>query len=206
MSTTGVRELFRVVFSHRSFTLGIFLLLFFPHLFSSGGSKWFGQIGIPRIFSGDEPHYLVTINSLYKNHTFDLRQAYQSALEGSFDAGRSFAGVQLDHHTGWYWDNTYHFWASMVVSEPSFFTKNEQGKLVFQFIPSAPSDLGLRPEYSFHPLSFAVILAPFLYWFKNTDWIEPLALLCRVWLLSSDLFCIGGCSLRSLAIKSSSIG
>ena len=61
--------------------------------------RW-GQfaVGLPRVLSGDSPHYLVAVNSLVEDGDFDLSNNYDQALRGDWDAGSRFRGVEVDRH------------------------------------------------------------------------------------------------------------
>ena len=61
--------------------------------------RW-GQfsMGLPRVLSGDSPHYLVAVNSLVEDGDFDLRNNYDQALGGDWDAGWRFRRVEIDRH------------------------------------------------------------------------------------------------------------
>lgn len=60
-----------------------------------GGVEWAN----PASYSGDEPHYLMVVNSMLFDRDLDLRDDYERVRTGSTDAGRRFRGAQLDHHT-----------------------------------------------------------------------------------------------------------
>ncbi|HUH00370.1 MAG TPA: hypothetical protein VML75_00165, partial [Kofleriaceae bacterium] len=64
---------------------------------------WSAERGVewaePASYSGDEPHYLMVVNSLLFDRDLDLREDYDRVRAGSDDAGRRFRGAQLDHHT-----------------------------------------------------------------------------------------------------------
>ena len=55
-------------------------------------------VGLPRALSGDSPHYLVAVNSLVEDGDFDLKNNYDQALGGDWDAGSRFRGVEIDRH------------------------------------------------------------------------------------------------------------
>ena len=61
--------------------------------------RW-GQfaVGLPRVLSGDSLHYLVAVNSLVEDGDFDLRNNYDQALGGDWDAGWRFRRVEIDRH------------------------------------------------------------------------------------------------------------
>ena len=72
------------------------LLLLLPHVFST---RWSEQnVGLARVYSGDEPHYLVQINSLARDRDFDISNNYDWALAGADDAGRPFRNWPLERH------------------------------------------------------------------------------------------------------------
>lgn len=54
---------------------------------------------LPLTRSGDEPHYMIVINSIIFDRDLDLRDDYERVRLGGFEAGRRFAGSNLDHHT-----------------------------------------------------------------------------------------------------------
>ncbi|HEV3343771.1 MAG TPA: hypothetical protein VG125_25585 [Pirellulales bacterium] len=109
----------------------------------------------PRVFSGDEPHYLLMLNSLIRDGDLDLRNNYTAVWQGSQQAGRSFAGRPLDHHTKWYEGNRLIAWG--------------QG---------ASSTQPPAREYSWHPPGLPLLLAPLLWPLRDTRWVEPAALAC----------------------------
>ena len=55
-------------------------------------------LALPRVLSGDSPHYLVSVHSLVEDGDFDLRNNYDAARAGAFEAGVRFRGVELDRH------------------------------------------------------------------------------------------------------------
>lgn len=53
----------------------------------------------PRVHSGDEPHYLLIVNSLLRDHDLVLGDDYRRVRAGGAEAGLDFRGDELDHHT-----------------------------------------------------------------------------------------------------------
>ena len=49
--------------------------------------------------SGDEPHYLLILNSILRDGDLQLEADYRRVAAGGGDAGMRFRGVHLDHHT-----------------------------------------------------------------------------------------------------------
>src|SRR5262249_30427843 len=141
-------------------------LLLLPHCFAgplAGTKKW--HLGLPRIISGDEPHYLVLINSLIEDGDLDLRNNYSSALKGSFQAGETWAGFPLDHHTVWYQRDQRREWRDIYNSDQRWQMNEKSETLPPLKSGIAPIDEN-HPEYSLHGPGLAFLLAPFLYPFR----------------------------------------
>lgn len=72
-------------------------------LLATRGSVWVPGRGTaeapPGATSGDEPHYLLLVQSLLLDGDLDLASDYAAVAAGASRAGRRFAGVPLDHHT-----------------------------------------------------------------------------------------------------------
>lgn len=49
--------------------------------------------------AGDEPHYMIVVNSILFDHDLELQDDYARVTEGGLGAGARFRGVDLDHHT-----------------------------------------------------------------------------------------------------------
>src|SRR5689334_14565569 len=80
----------------------LIVLLLWPQLFAAE-LGWSGKyLGWARVLTGDEPHYLVLVNSVLNDHDLDLRNNYESVLEGSEQAGARFRFSNLDHHVSYY--------------------------------------------------------------------------------------------------------
>lgn len=143
--------------------------------------------GLPGVLSGDEPHYLVMIHSLIDDGDFDLANNYRDVHRGGLQAGRIFAGEPLDHHVNWYEDGRLVKWWQVYEMEPERWERDGDGRPV----PTPRRGEAVRSvggrEYSQHPVGLAVLLAPFLFAFRNTALVEPAALLC------SGLATVGGC-------------
>jgi hypothetical protein len=136
------------------------------------------SLGSPGVLSGDEPHYLVLINSLINDGDFDLANNYQDAHRGGLQAGRIFSGQPLDHHVNWYDDGQIVKWWQVYELDPEKWERDSQGLPV----PTLRSDSTIRPmsdkEYSQHPVGLAVVLAPILVAFRGTSLVESVAILC----------------------------
>ena len=53
----------------------------------------------PRAIGGDEPHYLIMINSLLFKHNLHVETAYDDVDFGGPEAGVMFRGIKIDRHT-----------------------------------------------------------------------------------------------------------
>ena len=71
--------------------VGLALLLLAPLGVSRSLQRDFSP-GLPGVRSGDEPHYLVLINSVISDGDFDLANNYRDMHRGGPQAGRVFAG------------------------------------------------------------------------------------------------------------------
>jgi hypothetical protein len=134
---------------------------------SGGGSTL--VIDWPRVCSGDEPHYLLMVNSLICDGDLDLRNNYTGLSSASLQAGRSFAGRPLDHHTKWF-----------------------EGSRLVTWGQGAASSEPPAHEYSWHPPGLPLLLAPLVWPLRGTPWVEPAALLSTavVTIVGLAFFCI----------------
>jgi hypothetical protein len=161
------------------------LLLLAPLFVSRCVEKPF-SLGLPVVETGDEPHYLVLINSVIGDGDFDLANNYRDVHRGGLQAGRKFAGKALDHHVNWYRDDQLMKWWQAFEMEAKRWDTDEDGHPV----PTSNGDMSRRPvrkeEYSQHPVGLPFLLAPILFAFRGTSLVEPAAILC------SGLATVGG--------------
>ena len=123
---------------------------------------------IPAVKGGDEPHYLVMLNSLMLDHDLDLKNNYASVHGGSNQAGRWFSGEPLDHHVVWFVGGQVTGWGEMYGFNPPSVVPVSKNPLVNQV-------RGL-PEYGSHPPGLPLLLAPLLYPLRHTNFVEPAAI------------------------------
>jgi hypothetical protein len=145
------------------------------------------SLGLPRVFSGDEPHYLLLINSVINDADFDLANNYHDVHQGGLQAGRNFSGSALNHHVNWYQhDHIFKWWQAYELDAEKW-AKDGAGHPV----PTFRSDSTVWPvsehEYSQHPVGLAFLLAPFLFALRGTSLVEPGAIFC------SGLATVAGC-------------
>jgi hypothetical protein len=154
------------------------LALLTPLLFGSLQSRNPLRVGVPLIFSGDEPHYLVLINSLILDGDLDLANNYAAARRGSADAGRIRAGYALDHHTVWFENGERRNWWQVYELDPWKFDSGSVDHRMARLRAGQRAPPAGHPEYSTHPVGLAIFLAPVLFPFRGTGLVEPLAVIC----------------------------
>ncbi len=159
------------------FLLVIAALLLLPLVWSEDPETHRFKLALPSVTSGDEPHYLILLNSVINDGDLDLRNNYESSHAGSDQAGRRHSRRPLDHHSVFYVGGKKHKWSDLYFRSTDKWRWNERNVLV-PGRQSSDVDLGDAPEYSAHPPGLAFLLAPFVIAFRGTAWVEPIALLC----------------------------
>jgi hypothetical protein len=152
--------------------LVVVLALLAPLLWSKDGSR------LPHIFSGDEPHYLLSIHSVILDRDLDLANNYAAVHEGATHAGQSFAGSALDHQSVWFENGQRRNWETVYERKPENFDRDSNGHPTPRLQLGAIEPLSGHPEYSQHPMGMALLLAPALYPIRHTAYVEPIAIVC----------------------------
>jgi hypothetical protein len=152
------------------------LLLLFPLAFSSDSTRPL-HLDLPRVFSGDEPHYLVLINSVLLDGDLDLANNYAAVHRGEPQAGARFSGFPLDHHTYLFEGGSRKKWDKIYETNWSFWDHDSEGHPVPR-LRAGQSAVAGHPEFSQHPPGSALLLAPLLFAFRGTQFLEPLAIAC----------------------------
>jgi hypothetical protein len=154
-------------------------LLLVPHVFRGLGP---GQgFGAPWVFSGDEPHYLILVNSLLLDGDLDVANNYESVHRGGLDAGRRWAQIRcLDNHSSFLRDGKQVLWHTVYdcKAQPGAWTTDATGQVHPPRLPGAREAPPGTPEYSMHQPGIAILLAPVLYPFRGTRYLESVAVLC----------------------------
>ena len=168
----------------------VVLALAAPLYWSSNGKP------LPSIFSGDEPHYLLTINSLLLDGDLDLANNYAGVHKGSRQAGANFAGAPLDHQSVWFEHGVRQNWENVYENESDKFDRDAEGHPLPRLRPGLTEPMPGHPEYSTHPPGMALLIAPVLYPFRHTEFVEPMAIVCSTFAVIIAFFLF-----RSLLLK-----
>ena len=185
------RAVGRFVASRFAFHAVVAVLLFVPHLFGSRDSPAPWHFGIPRIHSGDEPHYLVHVHSIVDDHDLDLGNQYLKVHKGSMDAGFLVRGADLNHHSVWFVDGKRVHWAEVFKRVPPW-DKDADGHWVPTVRPGVDPKLLPKGEVPWNSPGLPLLLSPFFFAVKGLGygaWIEPAAtFLSAFMILIASLF------------------
>jgi hypothetical protein len=177
----------RLTQSHCAIALACLALLLLAPICVSRSIEKPLALGLPGVLAGDEPHYLVIINSLINDGDFDLANDYRDVHRGGAEAGRTFAGTPLDHHVNWSEGGRIVKWFQVYELDAERWQKDSDGHPVSTLKSESRSRRLPEHEYSQHPVGLAVVLAPVLFPFRGTSLVEPVAILC------SGLATVAGC-------------
>lgn len=135
--------------------------------------------GYPRVFRGDEPHYVVMLTSLVRDGDLDLANNYTSVHNGGDDAGYQWRGMPLDNHTAAVIDGKRVLWEWVYDyrgKDPEEWAEDADGRWVPPVFPGKePFPPGVV-QRSVHQAGAAFLLYPLLYPLRDTPRIESAAL------------------------------
>lgn len=155
-------------------------LLLDPLAFSGQSADRPDAIGLclPRVHCGDEPHYLVMLNSLIGDGDLDLANNYAGVHRGELDAGRSASGHDLDHHVKWYKGDRLLAWYDVFIMPHGAWRQDSDGHPMPTLRPGAAAADAPAHEYSWHPAGLPLLVAPLVWPLAGSRWVEPAALAC----------------------------
>lgn len=162
--------------SDRYVVAGVIILLLLPLVLNESGGRRHLKFRWPDVFSGDEPHYLVAVNSVVRDGDLDLANNYDSVHRGSCQAGCSLRKNPLGHHVIWYEDGRRIEWSEIFWVDQDRWLESISGVPVPAKLgeATAPSST----EYSWHPPGHALLLAPLLWPVRGSAvWLERAAVL-----------------------------
>jgi hypothetical protein len=151
------------------------LLLFVPHLFGSRESPAPYYFGIPRIHSGDEPHYLVFVHSVVEDGDLDLTNNYRAVHEGGNQAGLLFRGSRLDHHSVWFVGDRRVEWRNVFHVDEKDWGKDAAGHWTPTVRPGVAPELLPKREAPWNSPGLAILLAPLFYFVRGSEALEAFA-------------------------------
>jgi hypothetical protein len=158
----------------RLFLVAMAGMLLVPHFFAHHWAAPPLRLGLPRVFSGDEPHYLVMLNSLLRDGDLDLANNYQSAAAGGDDAGLVHSRLPtLDHHVGWYVGDRFVRWRDIYQFVPSDADAGQAQLVVTD--PALQRQITAK-EYPAHWPGLPMLLAAVLFPLRHSTLLEPAAL------------------------------
>jgi len=149
--------------------------LLIPHGCSSPESA--DRIGLARVYSGDEPHYLVLLNSIVRDWDFDVANNYRGMHQGDDEAGQRFRGGSLDHHTAWIANGRYVSWPEVYEWYGDLWDHDAAGHPVPKLRAGFDSTFAATRETSMHWPGLPLFLTPFVFLLAGTSWLEPAAIL-----------------------------
>lgn len=153
------------------YTLAILLLLLPQILPNVGDKRW---VRLPRVWSGDEPAYLVAITSAARDFDADLSNNYDSAFAGGDDAGERRSGTLLDRHLAAGFHGRTAIWHEFYDSDA--WKAAHRHVWPPPRIPNTPDPPAFR--YSSHPDGLVVLLTPVWLVFGHTSLLEPAVVFC----------------------------
>ncbi len=162
-------EVRRICRKNVAFCFVMAVLLLAPHVTSFPA----------RAFSGDEPHYLLMLNSLLNDGDLDLANNYANVHAGGIQAGQNYAALRtLDHHTQLDIDGRRVDWREFYDFAHGQWEADADGVVHPVPKPGVAAPPAGVPEYSTHQYGGAFLLAPLLYPLRGTTWLEPAAIFC----------------------------
>jgi hypothetical protein len=120
-----------------------------PLLFGSPHSTAPLHLGLPRVHSGDEPHYLVLINSVVLDGDLETLLTIIPPFTGARRRPATiFLAGALDHHTVWFEGGSRKQWKKNLETDPAHWDRDSEGHPVPRLRAGQPAPLDGHPEFS----------------------------------------------------------
>src|SRR4030095_10678759 len=119
----------------------------------------------PQVLRGDEPHYLLLVNSLLFDHDLNLRDDYMRVKKGGLQAGWRFRDYTFDHQTVLFDPATGDkgFWGSVFETRKRV-SCDGRDELCQGFARKSPRflDMGGVREFGMHHPGYPALAAAFI--------------------------------------------
>jgi hypothetical protein len=153
-------------------TIAAGLLCYPTFLHSNGGT------GIPRIGTGDQPHYMIMLDSLIMDGDFDLTNNYSNSEHGGRGMGADNRFKDYDHHSLFWIKGRPVQWRDLYESYWFNWTRVPGTDVLLpKRLAGSTEDLTGLIERPAHPIGLPLFLGFFVWPFRGTGAVEPLALL-----------------------------
>lgn len=148
-----------------SIIIFIYAIVCFVHVDARLPGTKKSYISLPKIYGGDEEHYLITVSSLIEDFDLELRNNYYNAqYGGSYSAGEWWRGKYIDHHSKLYNPVTKQYFYAGWLNEEELNKFYNNGYIE-------------RPH---HPPSMPIAASIFLLPFAHSKYLESAAVLLTV--------------------------
>ncbi len=135
-------------------------------------------VGWPRVLTGDEPHYLVMVNSLLSDGDLRLLNNYESAIHGeSCATGRNHRGRWTDTRIRY-------FEGSRDITLDVFFVNGSRR------LGKEDVDLSKFNEVAIPPFGMPLVVSLFAWPFEGTCAVESVAILVTIFITIIGLYCL----------------
>lgn len=130
----------------------IFILVFFVHIDARLPGIKKTHIALPKIYGGDEEHYLVMTSSIIEDFDLELKNNYHNArYSGSYCAGEWWREKKLDHHS-WLVEPAYkeYIYAGFLTEEQ---IKDYYANEIYKERPYHPFGMPLMASFPLFPFA-----------------------------------------------------
>jgi len=139
------------------------------------------HFGLPLVYSGDEPHYMLILSSIIEDHDLVVGNNYDEVrFNRTYSMGARFLGWEGDHHSLLVnYDHDIISWLSAFDYPPP---RKKPGK--------EELDLTAYKEYSDHPIGMPLFVSIFLWPFAYSKYLESAAIILTSAITLIGLYCL----------------